>query len=107
VHERIPMPTPDGQRTLQRENLTAEERFFDTLHGMYAGEIEGHKALIATAERRIAKAQVEMAKVAEALLPCASFVNAANGRREWQMWSASPVSSGSVRSQMPPARCRD
>jgi hypothetical protein len=33
---------------------------------MYAGEIEGHKALIATAERRIAKAQVEMAKVAEA-----------------------------------------
>jgi ferritin-like metal-binding protein YciE len=66
VHERIPMPTPDGQRTLQRENLTAEERFFDTLHGMYAGDIEGHKALIATAERRIAKAQVEMAKVAEA-----------------------------------------
>jgi hypothetical protein len=40
------------------------------------------------------------------LLPCASFVNVANGCREWQMWSASPVSSGSVRSQMPPARCR-
>ena len=40
------------------------------------------------------------------LRPCASFVDAANGRREWQMWCACPVSSGSVQSRMPPARCR-
>jgi hypothetical protein len=65
VHERIPMPTVDGQRALQRESLEAEEKFWADLHDMHADTVEGNKAIIAGAERKIAEAQAEMAKVAE------------------------------------------
>jgi hypothetical protein len=48
IHQRIPMPTTDGQRALQRENFEAEERLWDGMHGMHAENVENLKALAAT-----------------------------------------------------------
>ena len=52
LHARIPMVTPDDQRAIQEENAKDDERFWDTMHDVNVGMVEGHKALIATAETR-------------------------------------------------------
>jgi hypothetical protein len=64
IHERVPMVTPDEQRMWQRENLEADEKFWDDLHDMHAGTVEGTKGLIANAERQIDGSQAELAKAA-------------------------------------------
>jgi hypothetical protein len=66
IHQRIPMPTTDGRRALQRENFEAEERLWDGMHGMHAENVENLKALAATIEKQIADGQTAMAKTAEA-----------------------------------------
>jgi hypothetical protein len=66
LHARIPMPTTDEQRALQRENIEADEKFWAGLHDMHAGTVEDHKGLAATVESAIASGQAEMVKAAEA-----------------------------------------
>jgi hypothetical protein len=66
IHQRIPMPTTDGQRALQRENFEAEERLWDGMHSMHADNVERLKTLAATIEKQIADGQTAMAKTAEA-----------------------------------------
>jgi hypothetical protein len=57
VHERIPMPTPDEQRDVQLENAKADQRFWEGLRGLHADLVEGHKGVIAAAERAIANGE--------------------------------------------------
>ena len=65
LHARIPMVTPDEQRAIQEENTKDDERFWDTIHDMNASMVEGHKALIVTAEAKIAEVAPDVAKAAE------------------------------------------
>ena len=69
------MVTPDEQRALQEENAEAGEQFWDTVRDVGASTIEGHKALIATAETAIAETAPMVAEADEAL-------EAIKGRRE-------------------------
>lgn len=62
VHARVPMVTPDEQRSLQEENAKDDERFWTTLQDMHAGTAEGHKQLIALADKAIAASQAGMAE---------------------------------------------
>jgi hypothetical protein len=62
VHARIPMVTPEEQRSLQEENAKADEQFWSGLRDMHAENVEGHKGLIATAERAIATGQAGIAE---------------------------------------------
>jgi hypothetical protein len=62
IHARIPMVTPDEQRSLQEENAKADERFWSSLRDMRAENVEGHKDLIAAAERAIAAGQAGLAE---------------------------------------------
>jgi hypothetical protein len=48
IHARIPMPTADEQRQLQKENAEADERLWSSLHDMSASAAADHKDLIAT-----------------------------------------------------------
>jgi hypothetical protein len=67
VHERIPMVTPDEQRTLQRENLETDEKFWTDLHDLHdlhAGTVEDKKGLAAKVGHEIAEGQAELAKTA-------------------------------------------
>jgi hypothetical protein len=64
LHARIPMVTPDEQRTVQEENAEGDERFWDAMRDMNASLVEGHKGLIATAETKIAETEAEAAKAA-------------------------------------------
>jgi hypothetical protein len=63
LHARIPMVTPDDQRTIQEKNAKDEEQFWDAMRGMGEAIIEGNKGLIADAEAKIAEAapQLEIA----------------------------------------------
>jgi hypothetical protein len=65
VHERIPIVTLAEQQALQLENANADLRFWNGLAGMHAETIEGHKALTAAAERKIADREAQRAKVSE------------------------------------------
>ncbi len=65
LHARIPMVTPDEQRTIQEQNAKDDERFWDRMHDMNVSTIEGHKALIATAETKIAELTPRVAESAE------------------------------------------
>jgi hypothetical protein len=67
LHARIPMVTPDEQRALQEENAKGDERFWEAMEGMAAGQIEGTKALIATAEKKIAELKPQAVRAAENL----------------------------------------
>jgi hypothetical protein len=58
------MVTLDEQRALQLRNAEADEQFWSSLHGMHAGTVEDHKALLADAERKIAQGHAEMATAA-------------------------------------------
>jgi hypothetical protein len=62
IHARIPMVTPHEQRSLQEENAKADERFWLSLRDMHAESVEGHKGLIAAAERAIAAGQAGIAE---------------------------------------------
>jgi len=62
IHARVPMVTPDEQRAVQLANAETDARFWSSLHDMHAGTVEGHKGLIATAERAVTGATTEMAK---------------------------------------------
>jgi len=75
IHTRIPMVTLDEQRALQLRNAEADERFWSSLHDMNEVKVEGHRQLVATAERTIVEGQAEMAKAAEVR-------NTAKARRE-------------------------
>jgi hypothetical protein len=65
VHARIPMATPDDQRTIQEENAKDDERFWGLLRGLNEDLIEGHKALIATAEAKNAEIAPVVADASE------------------------------------------
>jgi hypothetical protein len=65
LHARIPMVTPDEQRAIQEENAKDDERVWDTLLDLNASHIEGHKALIATVEAKIAEMAPEVERAAE------------------------------------------
>jgi hypothetical protein len=54
IHARIPMPTVDEQRQLQKENAEADEQLWSTLHDMNASTAADHKELVATAQQTIA-----------------------------------------------------
>jgi hypothetical protein len=62
VHARIPMPTGDEIRAIQRENIEADERLWGQLAEMQAERAEGNRQLAATAERTAAEAQAEADK---------------------------------------------
>jgi hypothetical protein len=64
LHARIPMVTPDEQRSIQEENAKDDERFWDTMRNLNASHIEGYKAHIALAETKIAEMEPEVAKAA-------------------------------------------
>jgi hypothetical protein len=70
IHARIPMVTPDEQRSLQVENAKADEELWSHLHESDAKQIEGHKGLIRSAEQTVASTQAAMivadAKIAAA-----------------------------------------
>ena len=58
------MPTPHEQRDVQLENARVDQRFWDGLHGVHADAIEGHKGVIAAAERAIANGEAGVANAA-------------------------------------------
>jgi hypothetical protein len=65
LFECIPMPTAEEQRALQLENAKDDVKFWDMLGDMYADRIEGHKVLVAGANKRIAEDEAEKAKAAD------------------------------------------
>jgi hypothetical protein len=62
VHAHIPMATPDEQRAVQLENAEEDARHWSSMRDMHADTVEGHKGLIATAERAIATGEAGAAK---------------------------------------------
>src|SRR5262245_24120748 len=64
VHARIPMPTGEEQRALQLENTRQDARFWEGIHNMHGGMIEGHKGIIAHAEKTIANGEAQRAEAA-------------------------------------------
>jgi hypothetical protein len=61
VHARIPMVTPDEQRSLQEESAKADERFWSVMRDMNAEAVEGQKGVIDLAERAVAEGQAGIA----------------------------------------------
>ena len=55
IHARIPMPTMDDHQAVQLERAQADARFWETLAEMHTDDIEGHKGLLAMAQRKIAE----------------------------------------------------
>lgn len=55
IHARIPMPTQDDQQAVQLERAHEDARFWETLAEMHTDDIEGHKDLLASAQRAIAE----------------------------------------------------
>jgi hypothetical protein len=64
LHARVPMVTADEQRALQLENAEADERFWSSLHGMNREQVDGHKALAASVQSKIAAGRTEATKAA-------------------------------------------
>ena len=60
-HERIPMVTPEGQRALQLENATADEKFWSALQAMNEDQAQGHKTMAASAEKKATEFQAQAA----------------------------------------------
>jgi hypothetical protein len=65
LHARIPMVTAEEQRAVQEENAKDDERFWDAMRDIGASSVEGHKALIASAEKTIAKHAASAAEAGE------------------------------------------
>jgi hypothetical protein len=57
IHARIPMVTLDEQRALQLENAEADEEFWSSMRDANQEFADGHKRLVAVAERKIAELQ--------------------------------------------------
>jgi hypothetical protein len=57
VHARIPMPMPDEQRQLQKENAEADERFWSGIHQMNAATTEKRKGLLVSTQYAIADSE--------------------------------------------------
>ena len=49
------MVTADEQRAVQEENAKDDERFWEVMRDIGASSIEGHKALISSAETKVAR----------------------------------------------------
>jgi hypothetical protein len=64
VHARIAMVTADEQCALQLENAEADAQFWLNFRDMNAEPVEGHKGLVAQAERKIADGQSATANAA-------------------------------------------
>jgi hypothetical protein len=64
IHSRIPMVTLDEQQALKLANAEADERFWTGLRAMHEEQVEGHKGLVAVAERTIARGQAGAAEAA-------------------------------------------
>jgi hypothetical protein len=60
VHARIPMPTVDEQRQLQKENAEADERLWSSLQDLEAATAADQKALIETTQRALVKSEAAM-----------------------------------------------
>jgi hypothetical protein len=54
IHARIPIPTPDEQRALQKDNAEADERFWSNIQHMNAAATEKRKDLLASTQSAIA-----------------------------------------------------
>jgi hypothetical protein len=65
LHARIPMVTADEQRALQLDNAKDDARLWSAMQDLHAAQVEGHKDLVATAERVIADNQAAAAKAGE------------------------------------------
>ena len=52
VHERVPMPTTDGQAALQLEAAEEDARFWRSMQDMNASTAEGHRRLAERAEQK-------------------------------------------------------
>jgi hypothetical protein len=57
IHARIPMPTADEQRQLQKENAEADERFWSSLQHLNAAQAENHKGQLAKTQRTVADSE--------------------------------------------------
>jgi hypothetical protein len=55
VHARIAMVTAEEQRGLQLENAKADAEFWNDFADLHAGTVDGHKGLVAAAEKTIAR----------------------------------------------------
>jgi hypothetical protein len=64
IHARIPMPMPDEQRRLQKENAEADERLWTNLHNIHASTAADHKELVTTAQRTFAAGEAAAADAA-------------------------------------------
>ena len=67
LHTRIPMPTPDDQQAVQLERAQADAKFWETIEGLHADRVEGHKNLAAAAQQAIAESEKTGANVTEKL----------------------------------------
>jgi hypothetical protein len=65
LYARIPMVTPEDQRSIQEENAKHDEWLWGAMRDMGASSIEEHKALIASAEAKIAEQEPQVAEAAE------------------------------------------
>jgi hypothetical protein len=66
IHARIPMVTPDEQRTLQLDNARVDEQTWSSLADLHAATGSDHERMIAKAEQAKAAAATEQAKAAAA-----------------------------------------
>ena len=69
LYARVPMVTPEDQRSIQEENAKDDEWLWGAMREMGASSIEEHKALIASAEAKIAEQEPQVAEAAEGLEP--------------------------------------
>jgi hypothetical protein len=64
IHARIPITAAEDQHAVQLDNAQAEASFWDSLAEMHGETIEGYKALIQTATKKIDAAEAEQRKAA-------------------------------------------
>jgi hypothetical protein len=64
IHARIPMPTVDEQRQLQKENAQADEQLWSGLHDMGASAAADHRELAAKVQRTAADSEAAAANAA-------------------------------------------
>jgi len=62
VHGKVPMPAIDEQRALQFENARADADLWAGIRDMHAETVQGHKGLIASAERAVADGEAQAAQ---------------------------------------------
>ena len=65
LYAHIPMVTADEQRAVQEENAKDDERFWEVMRDIGASSIEGHNALISSAETKIAEQAPRVAEAGE------------------------------------------